>query len=663
MSSHRIKEIGAGIDGVFPGYRRDLRHGDLGRSSETIKWKPNWIKDILLHTLIVQNYSESPDIAAGAKKFGFLAHMQNKLGVLSRSIPFSSEGDIDIFATLLRTLSRFTLDISYHDSDGNDLATEAIRSYQKIGLKSESLAAWFRLVSGLACTDQVLFEKALVPEKSYDSVMPLRGTRAMPSHEPRIFLDQWLDPTFAEADSHPLGAAALECFADFSKRCAKALEAEGPTFSEAVDAAREANTFIEILRWCQYRPAKINRPASYADVAPLLGAALADTIRKRPLLDSGGEQELAEDIVSAIRRRRLGLFRENLLSLLQGFSSPKTLESLPLSIEAIDKETIERGNLSILEAASIMLGDSNNRVKDLQHIRSLLPKVVREIRLQHLYSFDEWSVEDYEAIGLSGSLWRDHNREVEALDKKSLPGPEVVRSGDLVLEYTGQFGPWTYAHEAAAREAGRLTKTELKAAGLVPPDWEGKTWVGIAANSGDPNKPHEIDPIIRRVMISRSLGNAGNIFLFPHPDKYGPTAQRMNHHIEEFRKAGVTITLARLAGTDTLSTNETYTGGKDDAGADFLQPLPHILMLQAEDLEALPKLADRLRLLYQAFGDRAIFWLAPLLETHGSAFRDQVHLLHPEVLATLVNPRIIAPVIETWQKETGGKRHRQSVSN
>ncbi|KKU90330.1 MAG: hypothetical protein UY21_C0024G0001 [Microgenomates group bacterium GW2011_GWA1_48_10] len=652
-----------------PGYRRQGAALRLKPEDS----RPNWLKHILAHHLITRPpgvpYTEpriEPDFDRPL----------NKLKIISSSLRFSSPTEVLQFQLLLTSITHFTLEFSYSKKfDVKDFTDEAIQ-WARQGI---NVANWFRAVTDLLCLDQIILLKIMSPKETVSEIVKMRGTkrRRIKQELNRVELIDLETTAIARKNkplseketegSQPHGVAALGLFEEFCSLTAKRLKSEserqdmqeiGPKLLSIAQAARESATFLNLLRESKYAPTEVVRPNAFSDVIPLIGFALGERLLGHTLTYQEG-QNIINDLVHIFRRRRLGVFRANVLGFLAAFLPKEAVSANKISqceIGTIDRTPVGPQHYigDVLKAARAFAGDGFQAERIENQIKALAPDLLLQMRLQGLSDF-KWSAEDYRTLGFSDGLFQRHENEVKRLLERKAAGLEMVQDGDAVIVYTGEFSLPTYAHVESALEAADLNGEELIHAGILPPSFKGKIWVLVAPNDKNPSKldlekdmdarlkagGYEVGQLeMRRGMLTEALRHKENILFCPPDDQYGSTATRIRGYMENLGRRGVKACFIRLVGTDSYL--------HETEGVEFLDSLGHILMLQRQDLRDISSLHKGTIELMRRLPNNAVIWLAPILE-HSSDFRGDLNSIDPDALLTLIGtPQILDKVVGIW---------------
>lgn len=620
----------------------DERYSRRADASNEALQRPTWIGRMGEFILTVEGHRQRQDR-------DLMAQFGDRLGILSKSLRISTLEDVEQFDLMLRSLFHFFPSLGYRAKDDPKIFTDEVAAWLSLGIKPETIGSWFKAVGGLACIDPTLFRQFFSSKRTIGGIKPLEG---LMSAEAKDTIEEIKAVTGEQGPvlRRSKGTTTLDQLGHFVRACATELRknfGEMDIISPVVEAAEETAELLEILKEEKYRSITILRPTPFGHLVAPTAGALVDFMNGHSSEEyEGVEEDLARQLVHAIRRRRLSLSRESLLSFCAAFRFGNQVGKK--NIPEVAHPYIGRG----LNFISRLMGGSPKSTEMMRKVaNNVVPELIFQLRLRGLHTF-EWSPEEYRILGLDNDLWKRHGERLRHCHFGQVPGREVVRPGDFVVDYYGQFEPDTVAHDEVGTEVGEIDPNDLINCGLLPVGFEGKVWVGVGPNSGNPRKKSREKPVETRwSLLNRAFAGAKGVFLFPQQDYWGPTLPRLQKHRDSFEEQGIALEgMAKLGGTDGLDQGECrYTPRVEPTGWEELNQTPHILALQMGELDDFIALTERLRKLKKSF-PQSLILLVPFPEVHSSFVVERLGEISDETLATLVHPKNVAEIRKLWGK-------------
>jgi|GEM_PF-6638012 len=552
--------------------------------------------------------------------------LSDKLVLLSRSIRFRTQGDVEEFFTLAESLVAFSY-AGYHSHNSEDagMFVNEVKNWLDKGVTEEEISVWFRVVSGMIIgLDPIYFKQVFSYTGGNREIEELEG------------LFHGGDAEIVKNIFPELGVGGpLKNLLHFSKTTAEQFEALG--LSHLHESAQELERTIEIMGQNLFQEISVLRPNPSINVITPIAIALSDYFGGTETVIK--EKQLANALVSIIRRRRVSLSRESIFHLCAAFMME---DKLGMSDDTTEKYY---GGLGLGLIETVMQNISPVKISQTRKkiTEQLMPDFIFELRQQGLHNF-RWSEDDYEKLGLAPSIWGVHNQLLQDANLEKLPGREVVRKGDVVVEFTTQAEPFHVAHAALLNEvATTVSPSELIQLGLVEPGFSGDVVVGVRVNHKNPAKvDDQMDEKDRRWFAESSLSGmrGGTIFLHP-PEQDVNTVQglALNNRWYRENKREVVMQI-RLAGTDKLGNEFRYTKDSEKDGFEVLNTYPHFFALQISDMEEFASLRNKITTLLLNFKNSIVF-MVPNPEVHSSYIRNVLPTVSSDALATLVHPKLL----------------------
>ncbi|OGM05007.1 hypothetical protein A2715_00820 [Candidatus Woesebacteria bacterium RIFCSPHIGHO2_01_FULL_39_32] len=633
---------------------------------------PSWVWSVGIFASLAEESRRKVEMGE-AECRGLTEQTPKKFKVISQSLRFSNEEDIASFEALITSIRHFWPQVGSFkpkeawgtDREGNRHLLESdphifVRSIEgwlkgevAPPIRTEAVSVWFDSIGGLACSDPAVVRKYFSSAGVY-RILPLAGWEESNGKEKR--------------DGRPLfqeevrGTWAFDNLRTFAGGCAELLEKRAneimtsyPRLAEQLQkiaiSARDLEEFLKYSWEGNYKEMDLLRPTPPENILVPVGVALAERLSnsQSDTEDSQIVESIARSLVRVFRRRRVSINKEGILGFCSAFrDSGKVIgQYLPL----------EGGYAGFgLEIVNDWSGGNKETIDKIQNW--IIPEFIFQMRLRGYNTFD-WTKDDYRTLGLSEELWGNHQARIEEERKKTIPGREIVQSGDSVIEFSGELDPLHEGHIQFIWEAAEdIDIEELARAGFMLKNSEGRLLVGVSVNTGNKGK-QSTDAAIRNRIVEEGLAYIGNVFIHTGNKTSLPTAQRMDGYRAEYEDSGAHIDVqARLAGFNKPNgPGFTYTEIEEPGGSKRLNDTAHIFSLQQDDLIDPYDLCRRIRAAFgehkkdgEKFDGKVIVMLVHLPEVHSSYIREHIDKLSDEVLATLVHPRDIPTIRELYSR-------------
>jgi len=595
------------------------------------------------------------------------AYFSDKLSVLSDPLRIHTLTEVDVFETFQRSLVRFWPGFGYiRESTGvggdrvhKDAAifTEEVYDWLSNGIKAGEIGTWFNAVGGLACIDPTLFKQFFSPRGLFSGVKPLAGLRTDGGKISRERRKLVMD---IEGRIQLEASTALDQLYHFAGECtnllkAKALGTQGKLHKEISEVAMRAQhlaDFLGLMRIGGYRETTIIRPTPPEHFITPFAAAVVEALAGDKTMSN---KEIADKLISAIRRRRLDLTK------LPGFIA-SFRENNDIDLDNLNLEVFRKHPLLLTDGwvvASFLLKEEPDREEVLERISDeIIPELILQLRIRGLQN-REWSAEDYRALGLEQAFWNRHNEEVKKTAKYRVLARENVRAGDVVIEFSTQAGPFHKGHEEVVRGLSRMSRHEMEVARMIPkglPE-DAQVWIGIRVNVGNPHKNTEGNPEVpikkRYPLAAKVMRDVRRgLFFYQRNDLSAPTPQRLKEHRGWFKKSGRKLAVhIRYVGADALKDGVKYDGANSS-----LNDMPHIINLQIEHLSDFVRLADRIREILRNFAHVGVIVEIPQFsDLHSTEIRRGIRKdsprgqkIPPPAVLTALHPATIKEVFDIW---------------
>lgn len=658
------------------------------------------------------------------ERMDFFAQLEDKMGSMATSLRFHFPWEAETLGSFLRTLVRFWPDfgyqpetrfVTYYAEEKGGLVKESGRVTSdaelfagqvplllKAGITAEAVCDWFAALGSLVFQDPVLCQRLFLPKSAGVSILPLEGiseeelagvipeevkgrgkTLAVSKDSVvarmRHFAEKSREELFKLLDDdgylrNTLGIGTER--RDLTAKEGKALMLVRNQILEIARAAGRTGDVLNIMQSYAREATTLIRPTPFWHLIAPLAGALAEHVEKK--CDFKATQEdrayMGERMVRIIRRRRLALDRPAILGLVSAFRFKGQLDFRRVEgISGKARALIERRAGEGLELAKRFVSEPEDwkEEKAAEAISKTMGEFILQLRREELHTF-EWRKRDYQALGM-GDLWEKHEGELARFSRR-VPGVEFVQSGDAVGEMTGQHEPSHIGHDESLREVPQIPFWMLAACMPGLGGFNGQRVVaGRVINRGNPAKAElEVTARMRRRMGRRGLVGAPGVFAYGGTqDMFAPTAARLVHHQKMFNEENLNVVVFRVTGTDAINQEELrYTeneeprtvvvGEEERPSWQMLNELPHVFLLQAEDMANMLGIPERIKRILNSFdkGGAIICLPAGYPEVHSSFIRREIYKLNDQTLATLVHPSNIEETRELCRRRDKKRRKR-----
>jgi len=544
--------------------------------------------------------------------------LQNKIDVLSASLFFGDSDDVREFGHLRHGILEFGCNLGEDEAilSSQELVGQ-VENWIDAGVRADSISAWFDSVGGFFYLDPVLISNLLserVGEQSAEHLSDVVDDRMMIDNEDCSEL--------VRSALHNLGSFASEVANRLSKKTTSVDSGGVDGLVQVEQSARKLSRIIAVIENDCFESVALNRPATFNNVRVPAAIALSEVYSEMEPGDFElGREDTARSLVRMIRRRRVLLDRENVLGFCTDFKVKDCAGSEMMASFLTD------------ESRDQVLNEVGNQ---------LIPEFVFQLRSHGLHTF-EWSERDYHELGFPEELWSEHNQRLASIPEDT-SGPEVVRKGDFVIDYSGQHQPTHAGHEGLINEiAERDREILLRLMRRGGTDVH-HVWVGLRVNFNNEIKAAtQLSEDTRRMFLRKSARGVDCILTYP-PGEDLSNGERIRLYDERFREADSALSgHALLLGSDKAHL--------ESGEIDTLDASPKIFALRLNGFDNFLLLESEISAILEKY-PKSVVMLTPFCELESSRIVREIDLIDKAALTTLVHPQIAEDVLMTLGTKT-----------